>query len=221
MSSQREAGKRAALRRDAAFDENDTVAYSGSGLAELLASTTMRAESALDADVEHTVILRGSHRAPPPVGFDTDPASTGASLPVAYTLSRSVAAQPPCAPRVTSGLGGRVSLAALGILSAFVVWASVYAEPYGEAPRLAGRTLGRQEHADEKTPLVSLTRAKFEARVEPKRHRRAPPSNVSRRASVQAAPGAQAAPAAAAPTRSGAAVADEELIRAAQLERSL
>jgi hypothetical protein len=193
MSSTR--GKGNAERNERAgavpFDENETVAYTGDGLADLLAS-----QAGMQPASE------------PPF----DPGSTGASLtPVAYCLSGPVAAANPPAPaEAPQPSSARTSMMALAVLFALLVGVSVSAEQRYSASRVSPGG-ERHEAATDKTAVVVVTRAKA-----PPKARRKAPAFVIRRATT-----VPVAPLTVVPTRTDEASADEQLIKAAQLERPL
>jgi len=182
------------------FDEGATVAYSGPCLAELLASGEMTALQGLDVDVdvdvEETVVFAGSAPWPtlaPPACYPDDTPSSTTIEPVTYTHAHPVVALPSQRPGA-SRFGVELWVAVISAIVGLIVQISLSSAAHAKlgAPRRAQAVA--HQSVDEKTPLVSLTRAK--ATPAPKRHIRASMSATT-----------------------ATAAAEEQLIRAAQLER--
>lgn len=187
------------------LDEGDTVAYTGPYLAELLGSAEMRALAHLDVNVERTVVMPGSP--------STVTEQSSVSIPpVAYTLSeeRSVVDRSPGPAPSRLGIG--VAIATFGIMFGLLAGTFISAKARDAASGSVSPRAAKRELVDEKTPLAGAPRAKaFNAPI--KRHGR------FSLAGIRSVPSAAAS--AAAPAHSEESGGDEELIRAAQLERSL
>ena len=152
-----------------AYDEADeTVAYCGSRLSELLAvqSETRLVTAAAIETIESTVVLAGSSRRPPAfIEWDTTGVSWRSTGPMAYSLSEPVAPVAVADRRrgVTRPVGAL--LAGVGLLIGLFVTPAMLPEMTRSERALATQVQPRQvqprEPAVETTPLVSPAHQKL------------------------------------------------------------